>query len=158
MLINYVNNKNEVLNMNLEWMDMVHYQQQVQKLSRLLLPAKQTRLTVSECELLAWLYRKPEQNTPVLLSQCSGMKKEAVSRCLKSLLEKNCIRREKQLQDERSYKIYLTETGISELKQGYEVILQPFYDLWRAAGPDFEEFLQCTDKIAAHIKKEEREG
>ncbi len=85
------------------------------------------------------------------------MKKEAVSRCLKSLLEKNCIRREKQLFDERSYKIYLTATGVSELKKGYEIILQPFYDLWRTAGTDFEEFLQCTDKIISHIKKEEQE-
>ena len=75
--------------MEIDWMDMVYYQQQVQKLTRLLLPAKQTNLTVSECELLAWLYQEPEQNTPVLLSQRSGMKKEAVSRCLKSLMEKN---------------------------------------------------------------------
>lgn len=42
--------------MEIDWMDMVYYQQQVQKLTRLLLPAKQTNLTVSECELLAWLY------------------------------------------------------------------------------------------------------
>lgn len=143
--------------MEIDWIDMVYYQQQVQKLSRLLLPARQTNLTVSECELLSWLYLEPEQNTPVLLSQRSGMKKEAVSRCLKSLLEKNCIRREKQLLDERSYKIYLTATGVSELKKGYEIILQPFYDLWRTAGTDFEEFLQCTDKIISHIKKEKQE-
>lgn len=143
--------------MELNWMDMVRYQKQVQKLSRLLLPAKQTSLTVSECELLAWLYEEPEQNTPILLSQRSGMKKEAVSRCLKSLLEKNCIRKEKQHQDERSYKIYLTDTGIAELQKGYEIILQPFYDLWRNAGEDFEAFLQYTDKIVSHIKKKEQE-
>lgn len=143
--------------MEINWMDMVYYQRQVQKLSRLLLPAKQTHLTVSECELLAWLYQKPEQNTPVLLSQRSGMKKEAVSRCLKSLLEKNCIRKEKQPQDEHSYKIYVTETGVEELKKGYKIILQPFYDLWRSAGEDFEAFLQYTDKIVAHIEKNEQE-
>ncbi len=53
--------------MNIEWMDMVYYQRQVQKLARLLLPAGKTNLTVSECELLAWLYLEREQNTPVLL-------------------------------------------------------------------------------------------
>lgn len=143
--------------MDLNWMDMVYYQQQVQKLTRMLLPARQTNLTVSECELLAWLYLEPEQNTPFLLSQRSGMKKEAVSRCLKSLIEKNCIRKEKQLEDERSYKIYLTNTGISELKKGYQIILQPFYDLWRAAGTDFEEFLQYTDKIVTRMKDKEQE-
>lgn len=141
--------------MNIDWMDMVYYQQQVQKLSRLLLPTKHTNLTISECELLAWLYLDPSQNTPVLLSQRSGMKKEAVSRCLKSLIEKNCIHKEKQVHDERSYKISLTDTGISELKKGYEIILQPFYDLWRAAGTDFEKFLQYTCKIVTHIKNEE---
>ena len=139
--------------MEIDWMDMVYYQQQVQKLTRLLLPAKQTNLTVSECELLAWLYQEPEQNTPVLLSQRSGMKKEAVSRCLKSLMEKNCIRKEKQSQDERSYKIFLTETGVEELQKGYKIILQPFYDLWRSTGEDFEVFLQYTDKIVSHMKK-----
>lgn len=143
--------------MDIDWMDMVYYQQQVQKLTRLLLPAKQTNLTVSECELLAWLYLEPEQNTPILLSQRSGMKKEAVSRCLKSLIEKNCIRKEKQQHDERSYKIYLTATGVSELKKGYEIILQPFYDLWRETGIDFEEFLRYTDKIVSHIQNDEQE-
>lgn len=139
--------------MDIEWMDMVYYQQQVQKLTRLLLPAKQTNLTVSECELLAWLYLEPEQNTPALLSRRTGMKKEAVSRCLKNLIEKKCICKEKQLHDERSYKISLSDTGISELKKGYEIILQPFYDMWRTAGSDFEEFLQCTDKIISHLKE-----
>lgn len=143
--------------MEMDWMDMVYYQKQVQKLTRLLLPTKQTNLTVSECELLAWLYQEPEQNTPVLLSQRSGMKKEAVSRCLKSLIEKNCIRKEKQPQDERSYKIFLTDTGVEELQKGYKIILQPFYDLWRSTGEDFEALLQYTDKIVSHMKKEEQE-
>lgn len=112
--------------MEIDWMDMVYYQKQVQKLTRLLLPAKQTNLTVSECELLAWLYQEPEQNAPVLLSQRSGMKKEAVSRCLKSLMEKNCIRKEKQPQDERSYKIFLTDTGVEELQKATKSYCSPF--------------------------------
>lgn len=140
--------------MNIDWIDMVRYQQQVQKITRLLLPMKQTNLTVSECELLSWLYLNKEQNTPVLLSQCSGMKKEAVSRCLKSLLDKKCIRKEKQLDDERSYRIFLTELGIAELKKGYEAILQPFYDLWREADVDFEQFLLYADKIVSNLERE----
>lgn len=141
--------------MQIDWVDMIHYQQQVQKITRLLLPAKQSDLTVSECELLAWLYLDEKQNTPVLLSHHSGMKKEAVSRCLKSLYEKNCIRKEKQLDDERSYKIFLTDTGIAKLQKGYETILQPFYDLWRSADTDFEEFLKYADKIVSHMEKEQ---
>lgn len=137
----------------MEWTDMMHYQQQMQKIMRSLLPVRKFLLTASECELLAHLYLKPEQNTPVLLSQSSGMKKEAVSRCLKSLYEKNCIRKERQTTDERSYQLFITETGLAELKKGYESILQPFYDLWRSSREDFEAFMYYADRLAAQIEK-----
>lgn len=137
----------------MEWTDMMHYQQQMQKVVRSLLPVRKSLLTASECELLAHLYLQPDQNTPILLSQSSGMKKEAVSRCLKSLYEKNCIRKERQTEDERSYRLFMTETGLAELKRGYESILQPFYDLWRSCGEDFEAFMQYADKLAAKIEK-----
>lgn len=132
---------------------MVHYQQQMQKIMRSLLPERKSALTVSECELLAHLYLRPEQNTPVLLSQGTGMKKEAVSRCLKALYEKNCISKQRNATDERSYQLFITEMGLAELKQGYERILQPFYDLWRSAGKDFEMFMYYADKLAAHMEK-----
>ncbi len=139
--------------MDIDWIKMVQYQQQMQKLSRMLFPVKQHTLTASECELLAWLYLNPDKNTPFILSQCSGMKKEAVSRCLKSLYEKDCIIKERQPYDERSYKVFLTETGFEELKKGYESLLQPFYDLWRDTGPEFEELLTLTDKIITHFEE-----
>lgn len=132
---------------------MMHYQQQMQKIMRCLLPARKSLLTASECELLAHLYLQPDQNTPILLSQSSGMKKEAVSRCLKSLYEKNCIRKERQTTDERSYQLFMTEIGLAELKKGYESILQPFYDLWRSSGEDFEAFMYYADRLATHIEK-----
>lgn len=137
----------------MEWTDMMHYQQQIQKVMRSLLPVRKSMLTASECELLAHLYLRPEQNTPVLLSQSSGMKKEAVSRCLKSLFEKNCIRKQRQTEDERSYQLFITETGLSELKKGYESILQPFYDLWRSSPEDFEAFVYYADKLAVQLEK-----
>lgn len=137
----------------MEWTDMMHYQQQMQKIMRSLLPERKSLLTVSECELLAHLYLQPDQNTPALLSQGSGMKKEAVSRCLKALYEKKCIRRQRQTSDERSYQLFITETGLDELKKGYESILQPFYDLWRSSGEDFEAFMYYADRLAAQIEK-----
>lgn len=132
---------------------MMRYQQQMQKIMRSLLPVGKSLLTASECEILAHLYLRPDQNTPVLLSQSSGMKKEAVSRCLKSLYEKNCICKQRQATDERSYQLFMTETGLSELKKGYKSILQPFYDLWRRSGEDFEAFMYYADRLAAHIEK-----
>ena len=132
---------------------MMNHKQQMKKIMRCLMPVRKSALTASECELLAHLYLKPEENTPVLLSQGSGMKKEAVSRCLKSLYEKNCIRKQRQTSDERSYQLFMTETGLAELKQGYESILQPFYDLWRASKEDFEAFVYYADRLAEHIEK-----
>ena len=32
-------------------------------------------------------------------------------------------------------------------------ILQPFYDLWRSSGKDFEMFLYYADKLAAQMEK-----
>ena len=137
----------------MEWTDMMYYQQQMQKVIRSLLPVRKSVLTGSECELLAHLYLQPEENTPILLGKSSGMKKEAVSRCLKSLYEKECIRKQRQETDERSYRLFITETGLAELKEGYESILQPFYDLWRSSSEDFEAFMYYADKLAAHIEK-----
>ena len=37
----------------MEWTDMIYYQQQMQKITRSLLPKRKAMLTVSECELLA---------------------------------------------------------------------------------------------------------
>ena len=138
----------------MDWTDMVHHQQQIQKIMRALLPARSAALTASECELLAHLYLRPDHNTPVLLSQGSGMKKEAVSRCLKVLCEKNCISKRRNEADERSYQLFITDTGLAELKKGYENILQPFYDLWRAAPVEFEAFMHCAERLAAHIEEE----
>ena len=137
----------------MEWTDMMYYQQQMQKVIRSLLPVRKSVLTGSECELLADLYLQPAENTPILLGKSSGMKKDALSRCLKSLHEKSCIRKEKQTNDERSYQLFITETGLDELRKGYESILQPFYDLWRSSGEDFEAFMYYADKLAAHIEK-----
>ena len=47
----------------MEWTDMVHYQQQMQKIIRFLLPVHKSVLTASECELLAHLYLRPAKYT-----------------------------------------------------------------------------------------------
>ena len=67
--------------------------------------------------------------------------------------EKICIRKQRQAADERSYQLFMTETGLTELKKGYESILQPFYDLWRSSGDTFEAFMYYADKLAVHIEK-----
>lgn len=139
--------------MELEWTDVMHYQQQMQRLIRLLLPQKSGHLTSSEWELLSWLYLKPGQNRPNQLSQCSGMKKEAVSRCLKSLYEKGYITKQPQPGDERSYCMTLTDLGLEELKNQCEANLDPYYDLMRGIGPDFVELLAQVDRVVCQVEE-----
>ena len=133
---------------NVHWTQMIHYQQQFQKLSRLLLSNKKLPLTPSECELLAWLYYHPEENTPRGLRKNSGMKKEAVSRCLKNLYKKDCLFKIVDPNDERSHRLFITESGIEELQICYEKILQPFYALLDDVGPEFLQLLELVDKTA----------
>lgn len=136
----------------LDWVQMVKYQQELHRLSRKLLSKEQLQtLTSSERELLSFLYLYPEKSTPLELSKCSGMKKEAVSRCLKNLYEKGCIEKQKHPKDERSYTLSLTETGIEELKKDYVLLIQPFYDLWRTMGADFETLFQLICKANTMI-------
>lgn len=131
----------------MDWLQMIVYQQELSRFSRALLVQRQRQtLTVSERELLARLYLEPDNNTPMLLSRSTGMKKEAVSRCLKGLHEKRCVRKSMHPRDERSYILSLTEVGLDELRKDYETLLQPLYDLWREMDGDFETLfgLICT--------------
>lgn len=139
--------------MELEWTEVMHYQQQMQRLIRLLLPQKLGRLTASEWELLSWLYLKPGQNRPNQLSQCSGMKKEAVSRCLKGLSEKGYIAKQPQPGDERGYCLTLTDLGLEELKNQCEANLNPFFHLMRTVGPDFVELLAQVDRVVNQVEE-----
>ena len=78
------------------WLQMLEYQQNLHQFSRTMLAQSQKRmLTNSELEMLSRLYLQTQQTTPLELSRQSGMKKEAVSRCLRQLFEKNFISKTK---------------------------------------------------------------
>ena len=120
-----------------DWLDMLAHQQALHRFSRSLLPQKQKRtLTASELELLSQLYLN-ENCTPLDLSRLTGMKKEAVSRSLKQLLEQGCVTRTKHPADERSYLLTLSPEGARKLEENYGPVLQPLYELRRRLGDDF---------------------
>ncbi len=141
----------------IDWLNMLVYQQELNHFSRALLPKSQNKtLTTCEREILARLYLEPENSTPLTLSKNSGMKKESISRCLKHLFEKEFIKKEKHPQDDRSYILSLTDAGQSELRQNYGAILQPLYDLRRNMGPEFDtlfELISIANKNTTEIKK-----
>lgn len=81
------------------------------------------------------------------------MKKEAVSRCLKSLYEKGYIAKQPQPGDERGYCMTLTELGMEELKNQCEANLDPYYDLLREVGPDFVALLEQVDRVVRQVEE-----
>lgn len=140
----------------IDWQEMLTMHQELNQFARVMLTKKQKQfLTSSERELLVWIYLTEQNCTPFYLSKVSGMKKEAVSRCLKALYEKGCIKREKRESDERSYDLYLTETGNQALQNDFQIMLQKFYDLYREMGSEFEELFRLISKANERMVKGE---
>ncbi len=140
-----------------DWLQMLTFQQELHHFSRAMLTQGQKRsLTASELELLSRLYLQTEESTPLVLSRQSGMKKEAVSRCLKQLFEKGYVEKDRHPLDDRSYVLTLTESGIVALRENFGPILQPLYDLQRRMGADFETLFQLIEKanVRMELKKE----
>lgn len=136
----------------IDWLKMLAFHQELHQFSRMMLMQKQKQfLTSSERELLAWIYLQKKECTPLSLSEMSGMKKEAVSRCLKGLYEKSCIQKIKKVTDERSYDLFITEKGEKILKRDYEILLQSFYDLYRDMGENFEDLFNLISMANKHI-------
>lgn len=132
---------------DIDWLKMLEYKQELNHLLRTLLSQiGEKTLTTSEMEILSILYLYPQYSTPLEVSHRSGMKKEAVSRCLKQLFNKGCIKKEKHPRDERSYILSLTDLGTEKLKENYSIILQPFYDLYRSMGKDFVKLFTLIEK------------
>ena len=142
-----------------EWLKMLHFQQELHRFSREMLSQSQKRtLTSSELELLSLLYLQDGTWTPLALSRQSGMKKEAVSRCLRQLMEKGCIEKQPHPQDERSYILSLTEEGRLELQNNYEPLLRPLYELRRQMGTDFDTLfalIETANKTLDGINQDE---
>lgn len=134
------------------WLEMLAYQQELHHLARALLAQGQKRtLTASELELLSLLYMQTEESTPLALSRQSGMKKEAVSRCLKQLFEKGFIEKDRHPLDERSYILSLTESGKNALRENYGPILRPIYELQQGMGQEFDMMFHLIKKANSQM-------
>lgn len=138
----------------ISWLRMLKFQQELRHFSRaLLVHGQKLPLTASEMELLSLLYLQPEGSTPLELSRHTGMKKEAVSRCLRQLAEKHLIAKSKRPEDERSYLLSLTETGRKALKESYLLVLHPLYELHENMGDEFEELFRLIETANIRMKQ-----
>ena len=129
------------------WMQMLIFLQELHHLSRsMLVQGQKQPLTASELELLSRLYLQAGPTTPMELSRLTGMKKEAVSRCLRQLLQKGDVNRAPHPDDERSCLISLTESGRNSLEACYGPILRPIYALRRSMGDDFDTLFRLIEQ------------
>ena len=137
-----------------EWLKMLEYQQELHHFSRMvLLQEEKHTLTISEIEILSWLSIHPGKSTPLDLARETGMKKEAVSRCLKKLTEKDCIEKTQHPEDKRSFILTVSETGNKELKDNYAFILKTMYALKREMGSSFETLFEEIQRANRFIDK-----
>lgn len=137
----------------IDWLKMLKFQQELHLFARALLVQGQKQpLAASEVEVLTLLYMQSQGSTPLELSRQTGMKKEAVSRCLRQLAEKHLIEKSRRPEDERSYLLSLTETGRAALRESYLMAVQPLYGLHESMGDEFEELFRLIETANAKMK------
>ena len=140
-----------------DWRGVWKWMQQIHCFSRNMTKQQQNReLTMGEMEVLAVVSLESE-TTPMRLSRATGMKLEAVSRTLRSLEAKGCIRRKKLLSDARSVLITLTERGEELLKKDCGLFLGPLYRLEREMGEKTRELLALIEQANWLLSKAEQE-
>ena len=138
---------------DINWLDMLSYKEELHALSRALLTQNQKiQITNSEMEILSLIYLYPDKATPLELSVQSGMKKEAVSRTLKQLFEKEYVTKIRNKDDERSYHLILSKKGNAILNESYSLILKPFYTLAKLMGDDFMTMINLLKEANHHLK------
>lgn len=111
-------------------------------------------ITTNELDILTWIFFAKDKETPIKISQDLKLKKESVSRTLKSLMEKSLIKKESNSRDERSYYLAITEKGIETLDENYSYLMKPYYYLKRSMGDDYDLFIkQVTEaeRLLSHF-------
>lgn len=141
-----------------EWVTMIEDLEELKFFSRTkLISHDKLTLTPAEMELLLLIYMKGGQLTPADISRIMHMKRESVSRVIKSLVYKGSIEKIKCSEDERSCRLSLTEAGEKELDINYTKVLTPIYYLKQSMGEDFRTLIDMVvkaNKIMKHYEEE----
>lgn len=96
--------------------------------------------------------------TPLELSRKMGASKTIISRIVEQLAQKNMIARKYDREDRRSYSLWITEEGSSELDGMYRYYLEPVYELERQMNEEsLQQFFRLI-KQANEIMAKKKEG
>lgn len=143
------------------WKDVARDVQKLHVFARTILIQQKTRtLTAAEMEVISYIHLSGEKQNPRSISNSTGMKKESVSRCLKTLFEREIVKKEKNIEDERSYWITLTDRGLEELDQNYKILLSPYHYLKERMGKEYESLIQnsiqATEILQEYMNKSDK--
>ena len=127
--------------------------QKFQNFSRLVLNMQNNlSLTSMEIEILSHIALDSDIKTPLDISKKTNIKKESISRILKSLFNKDLLIKEKNPLDERSYRVILTNKAIKELDENYRDILKPYYNLEKKLDGEFTDLINLMEKSSNIFK------
>lgn len=137
----------------MDWVDIARKGQKVQIFSRLMFNQERARtLTGTEIEILSFLHLSGRDESPQSISSHMGMKKESLSRYIKTLSQQGLLIKEKNPEDERSYFLRLSPKGLEELRLNYKILLSPYYYLYEKMGEDFLSLVDLTEEATEHLK------
>lgn len=130
----YRNVQEKILMKKEEWMYMIQDMGNFHSFARQMLKQSNLTLTGAQMEMMLVIYLNGNSLTPMVAGESLGMKKAAVSRLVRGLVERGYINKTKSEEDERRVFLQLTEEGQRQLDANYKEALGPFYFLKEKMG------------------------
>ena len=128
-----------------EWMYMIRDMGNFHSFARRMLKQSNLTLTGAQMEMMLVIYLNENKLSPVIAGESLGMKKAAVSRLARSLVDRGYVIKVKSEDDERCVFLQLTEEGNRQLDENYKEALGPFYALKEKLGN--EQYLKLIDLV-----------
>ena len=119
-----------------EWMYMIRDMGNFHSFARQMLKQSNLTLTGAQMEMMLVIYLNNNSLSPFVIGESLGMKKAAVSRLARNLVERGYLVKVKSEEDERCVFLQLTEEGNRQLDENYKEALGPFYALKEKLGQD----------------------
>ena len=137
-----------------EWMYMIQDMGNFHSFARQMLKQSNLTLTGAQMEMMLVIYLNGNRLSPVVVGESLGMKKAAVSRLARGLVESGYIKKIKSEQDERRVFLELTDEGNRQLDENYKEALGPFYSLKEKMGDkEYLKLIELVKKADLILKK-----
>lgn len=139
------------------WREMIRKQGELRHFGSMAIrkSSKGDLTSAQEVDLLFRVALSGGMLTPGQLSADMGVSKTIISRLIDSLEKKALIRKERTLDDRRSYGIRVTEEGKEEVDRMYYYYLDPLYILREQMAPDdFEKLFSLIEEANTILNKE----